>query len=71
MKLMTNEQQESHENAKICYVSKEKFKKNVKDKKICKDRDHCHYTKKYRGAVHSISTLKYFIKSLTLIIILS
>ena len=35
MKLLTNEQQESHENVKICYICKEKIEhKYVKDKKI-------------------------------------
>ena len=34
MKLLTNEQQESHENVKICYICKEKIEhKYVKDKK--------------------------------------
>ena len=37
MKLITKEQQESNENAKICYICKEKLKnKWVKDKKIVK-----------------------------------
>ena len=31
----------------------------MKDKKYCKVRDHCHYTGKYRGTVHSICNLKY------------
>ena len=32
MKLLTNEQQESYENAKICYICKEKFgNKYLKD----------------------------------------
>ena len=30
----------------------------MKDKKYHKVRDHCHYTEKYRGAVHSICNLK-------------
>ena len=35
MKLLTKEQQESYENAKICYICKEKFEnKYFKDKKI-------------------------------------
>ena len=60
MKLLTKEQQESYENAKICYICKEKFEnKYVKDKKYCKVRDHCHYTGEYRGAAHSICNLKY------------
>ena len=33
--------------------------KNLRDKKCCKVRYHCHYTKKYRGAVHSICNLRY------------
>ena len=51
LKLLTKEQQESYENAKIYYIFKEKFEnKYVKDKKYCKARDHCHYTGEYRGA---------------------
>ena len=39
MKLLTKEQQESYENAKICYICKEKFEnKYLKDKKYCKVR---------------------------------
>ena len=46
-------------NAKICYICKEKFEhKYVKDKKHCKNRDHCHYTGEYRGAPHSIYNSK-------------
>ena len=60
MKLLTKEQQESYENAKICYICKEKFEnKFVNDKKHHKVRDHCHYTEKYRGAAHSICNLKH------------
>ena len=60
MKLLTKGRQESFENAKICYICKEKFEnKYLKDKKYCKIRDHCHYTREYRGAAHSICNLKY------------
>ena len=79
--LLTKEQQESYLNANICYVCIEKFESNfLKDKKYRKVRDHCHYTEKYRGLVHSICHLKYsapekfqkfFIIDLTMIIILS
>ena len=31
----------------------------MKDKKYCKVRDHCCYTGKYRGTVHSLCGLKY------------
>ena len=59
MKLLTKDQQESHENAKVCYTCKEKFEnKYLKDKKYRKARDHCHYTGQYRGAAHSICNLK-------------
>ena len=44
-KLLTNEQQKSYENAKICYICKEKFEnKYLKDKKYRKVRDHSDYT---------------------------
>ena len=60
MKLLTKEQKESYENAKICCIFKEKFEnKYLKDKKYCTVRDYCHYTGKYRGAAHSICNLKY------------
>ena len=52
MKLMTKEQQESYENAKIYYVE---------DKKYCKIRNYCNYAGEYRGAAHSICNLKYSI----------
>ena len=60
--LLPNEQQESYEHAKICYICKEKFEdKFAKDKKYCKARDHCHYTGEHRGAANSICNLKYSI----------
>ena len=81
MELLTKEQQESNENAKICYICKEKFEnKYLRNKKYCEVIDHCHYTGEYRGAAHSICNLKYsvhkkilqfFIMDVTMIIILS
>ena len=60
MKLLTKEQQEPYENAKICYICKENFEnKYLQYKKYCKVRDHCYNTGEYRGAAHSISNLKY------------
>ena len=60
MKLLTKKQHESYENAKICYICKEKFEnKYLRDKKYCKIRDHCHYKGEYKGSVHSICNLKY------------
>ena len=58
-KLLTKEQQESCENAKICYICLEKFEeKYLKNEKYRKVRGHCHYTGKYRGAVHRIYIIK-------------
>ena len=60
MKLLTKEQQESCENAKICYICRRNFEnKYLKDKNYCKVRDYCHYTGKYRGAAHSTCNLKF------------
>ena len=60
MKILTKEKEDSYENAKVCYICREKFEnKCLKDKKYCKVRDHCHYIGEYRGAVHNICNLKY------------
>ena len=60
MKLLTKEQQESYENASICYICQQKFEnKYLKDKIYCKVRDHCHCMGEHKSAVHSICNLKY------------
>ena len=62
LKLLNKEQQKSYENAKICYICKEKFQnKYVKDKKYRKVRDHCLHIGEYRVAAHRICNLKYSI----------
>ena len=43
----------------VTFVKKNLKINYVKDKKYRKVRDHCHYTRKYRGAAHSICNLKY------------
>ena len=44
MKLFTEEEKESYENWKICYICEENFGNNyLKDKKHSKVRDNCHY----------------------------
>ena len=48
IKLLTKKQQGSYENAKICYICKEKFEnKYLQNKKSRKVRYHCHYTGEY------------------------
>ena len=62
MKLLTNKQQELYENAKSCYICKQKFEdKYIKDKKYCKIRDHFHHRGGYIGAAHGICNLKFSI----------
>ena len=48
MKLLTNKQQKSYKNSKLCYIFKEKI-----------EYIHCHYAGESRGAVQSICNLKY------------
>ena len=60
MKILTKEEQESYQNAKICYICKGNFEnKFVTGNKYFTVRDHCRYTGEYRGAAHSICNLKY------------
>ena len=69
MKLLTKEQKESYQNAKICCIYKEKLEnKYLNDKKYHKVRDRCHYTGEYRGAAHTICNLKYSIPKKILIV---
>ena len=60
MKLLTNVQQESYENAKIYYIHKEKLEdKYDKDKKYRNVGNRCPYTSEYRGVAHCICNLNY------------
>ena len=58
---LTDEEKETHENQKICYICEQEFctdENNKKEFKLKqKVRDHCHYTGKYRGAAHSEVTV--------------
>ena len=62
MKLLAKEQQESCENAKFCYICREKFEdKSAKNKKKkhCKFRVNCRCLDEYKGAAQNICNLKY------------
>ena len=62
MRLLTKEQQQSYENAKICYICNKKFEnKYLKDKVYYKVRDNCHYAGEHRGAAHIICNVKYIV----------
>ena len=63
MKLFTDEQQESHENAKFCYIYRQKFEdKYTIDKKYRKFRDHFHYIDEHSGAEHCLYSLNYSVR---------
>ena len=54
---LTTKEEISYNKQKLCYICKKEFDKS--DKKHHKVRDHCHYTRKYRGAAHNICNLRY------------
>ena len=54
---LTTKEKIHHSEQKICYICKKEFVKN--DKKYYKVKDHCHYTRKYRGAAHNTCNLRY------------
>ena len=59
---LTEEEKESYKNQQLCHISEKEFCTNNNDdeyKKMRKVRDHCHYTRKYRGAAHSKCNLEY------------
>ena len=54
----TDKENKSYEKQNVCFICKKEFSTDD-SKKYQKVRDHCHYTGKYRGAVHSICNLCY------------
>ena len=56
---LTKEEEKNHNKQKVCYICKEGFNTDDSDKKYHKVKDHCHYTRKYRGAAHDICNLRY------------
>ena len=60
---LTDEESQSYENQKVCYICEKKFSADKNDESTLKlyhkVRDHCHYTRKSRGAAHNICNLRY------------
>ena len=56
---LTDEKNQSYEKRKVCYICKKGFTTDNDNKKYHKVRGHCHYTGKYRGAVHGVCNLRY------------
>ena len=57
----TKKEKKNHtKNNKICHICKEELNEQLIEgksyQKIC---DHCHYTGKHRGSLHSICNLRY------------
>ena len=54
---LTGDEKVMHDKQKVCFLCDKEFcvdKSNKKEyNKMCKVRDHCHFTGKYRGAAHS------------------
>ena len=53
---LTNKESKSYEKRKVCHISEEKFCDDKNKKKV---KDHCHFTRKFRGADHSGCNLRY------------
>ena len=55
---LTQEEQHEHDTRKVCFLCEKQFFEDAKNNYV-KVRDLCHYTGKYRGAVHKICNLMY------------
>ena len=57
---LTEEELKSNENGKVCYICRKRILKKLnKSKNYRNVRDHCYFTGKYRGVVHSICHSKF------------
>ena len=72
MTLLTDQENKPYKKQKVCYVCKSEFSTDKNNKKVFKlyhkVRDHCHYTRKFRGAAHSICNLRYKIPKEILVV---
>ena len=63
MMLLTNDETKSYKKQKVCYIFKKEFSIDENDKNVFrlyhKVRDHCHCTRKFRGAADSNCNLRY------------
>ena len=56
---LTKEERKMHNEQNVGYICRKRFSSDDNNKKYHKVTDHCHYTRKYRGAAHDICNLKY------------
>ena len=60
---LSDKETKFYEKQKVCYICKKRVSTDENDKnefKLYRNiRDHCHYTKKFREAAHSICNLRY------------
>ena len=59
MMKLTKEERKMHRKQNVSYICKKEFSTDDNNKKYHKVKDHCHYTRKYRGAAHDICNLRY------------
>ena len=56
---LTKKEEKKHNEQEVCHICKKRFSTDDNNKKYHKVRGHCHYTRKYGGAVHDICNLRY------------
>ena len=56
---LTDKENKSYKKQKVFYICKKRFSRDDDNGNYHKIGDHCHHTRKYRGAAHSICNLRY------------
>ena len=56
---LTKEERKMHRQQKFCHIYKKEFSTGNNNKKYHKVKDHCHYTRKYRGVAHNTCNLRH------------